>query len=247
MPKANALTTGKVFVWDIETTDFKANFGHMLMWAGKFVGEDTVYYHRIDQQESWNPKDPLTMIDDKEIVASAIEMLDSADVVVHHYGDKFDLPFLNTRALINNLLPPLPPSTIDTCKIARNGLKMTSNRLAALAETLAGEDEQKQGLSKDQWKLAAIGHKKTLDAMLDYCIADVIATEAIYLRMRPIMRHHPFVGKSTHKDEGYDVCPACGGTHTIKHGSRRTRRFEVFRRRCQACGNAYEAGRKKIA
>jgi len=34
--------TSKILVWDIETSDFKANFGHMLMWAAKFVGEDVI-------------------------------------------------------------------------------------------------------------------------------------------------------------------------------------------------------------
>jgi DNA polymerase elongation subunit (family B) len=248
MPKKvnDLLTNGRILVWDIETTDFKANFGHLLMWSAKFVGEDEVYYSRIDETKGYG-KTPHSFMDDKRLVEELIPLIEEADAIVHHYGDRFDLRFLNTRALENNLLPPAPPTTIDTWKIARNNLAMTSNRLGVLAESFAREDRQKGGLSKEQWKLAVHGHKPTLDAMLDYCIHDVLATEDVYVKLMPLIRNHPYVGPAAAPDQRRTQCPACGSIKTCGNGVRRTKIYEVYRQRCQNCGNSFERGRKKIA
>lgn len=240
------LTTGKILVWDIETSDFKANFGHMLMWSAKFVGEDHVYYSRIDDNPDYG-KTPHSFLDDKRMLEELVPLIDEADMIVHHYGDRFDLRFVNTRCLENDLLPPLPPTTLDTWKVARSHLAMTSNRLGVLAESFGG-DNQKGGLSKEQWKLAVHGHKPTLDAMLDYCIDDVLATEAVYLKLRPVIRHHPYIGPATGPaSDRVKQCPTCGSHHTHGHDTRRTKCFEVYRRRCMNCGSAFESSRRKIA
>ena len=240
------LTTGKILVWDIETTDFKANFGHLLCWVAKFVGEEHYYYARIDDHPEYG-KDPFSMMRDDWMTEQIVELIDSADAIVHHYGDKFDLPFVNTRALENGLLPPLPPTTIDTCKVARSGLKMTSNRLGVLAESFGG-DCQKGGLSKEEWKLATHGHRPTMDRMLAYCLDDVLATEQVYLNLRPIIRNHPYIGPAVGSAiERQKQCPTCGSVNTHGHDTRRSKCFEIYRRRCLNCGSAFESGRRKIA
>ena len=232
---------GKIFVWDIETTDFKANFGHMLMWAGKFVGEDRVYSSRIDNTKGYG-KTPLSMINDFEIVSQLRDMVESAGAIVHHYGDRFDLPFLNTRCLEWGILPPAKPTTIDTWRVARQNLAMTSNRLGVLAESFGG-DNQKGGLSKNQWKLAHHGDKDVLDAMMEYCIQDVKATEAIYLRMRPLIWNHPIM----HGNRNELLCPACGSAKTSGNGTRRTKHQIVYRQRCRDCGTGFIRSRENIS
>lgn len=240
------LPQGKVLVWDIETTDFKGDFGHMLMWAAKWVGDDTTYYSRIDDSTTWDDSDPESRVQDREVVEEIVAMIEEADMLVHHYGDKFDLPFLNTRCLANGIVPPAPKSSIDTCKIARAALKMTSNRLGNLADFLASPDARKGALSKKQWKLAGQGHRATLDAMLDYCIADVIATEAVYLKLRSVIRQHPHMAAVVLDEPAALRCPACGGVNTHKHATRRTLRQIQSRRRCDDCGHTYIASRTSI-
>jgi hypothetical protein len=231
---------GKILVWDIETSDFKANFGHMLMWAAKFVGEEPVFRGRIDQTPGYG-KTPLSMINDREIVESIRDLVDSAGAIVHHYGDRFDLRFLNTRCLEWGLLPPGKPTTIDTWKVAKFNLAMTSNRLGTLAESFGG-DHQKGGLSKEQWKLAVHGDRDVLDAMMQYCIDDVLATEAVYLKMRPLIWNHPI----THVKYGDLVCPTCGSGNTTGNGTRRTKHYLVHRQRCRECGASFERKREKM-
>lgn len=231
---------GKILVFDIETSDFKANFGYMLMWCAKFIGEDEVHYARIDDTKGFG-KTPESMINDYDIVMALRDLVDEADAVVYHYGDRFDLRFLNTRCLEHGELPPGKVTSIDTWKIARNNLAMTSNRLGTLAESYGG-DHQKGGLSKLQWKLAVHGCKDTLDAMLDYCRDDVLATEAVYLTLRPLIWNHPI----THGVPGTRTCPACGHENSHGNGTRRTKHFLVHRRRCPQCGTGFESHREKI-
>ena len=234
------LEPGKILVYDIETTDFKANFGHMLMWAGKFVGEDQIYSMRIDENPDYNTG-ARTMIDDKRIVLGIRDLLESADAIVHHYGDRFDLPFVNTRCLEWGELPPAATSKIDTWRVARQNLAMTSNRLGVLAESFGG-DNQKGGLSKNQWKLAHHGDKEVLDAMMEYCIQDVRATEAIYLAMRPLIWNHPVM----HTGNDEILCPACGSEKTHGNGTRRTKHQLIYRQRCTKCGTGFIRRREAI-
>lgn len=237
MPKVEP---GKILVFDIETTDFKANFGHMLMWAGKFVGDPEVFTARIDENPFYG-RDAFSMIDDERITRELRDLVDKADVVVYHYGDRFDLRFLNTRCLENGILPPAKVTSIDTWKVAKYNLAMTSNRLGTLAESFGG-DNQKGSLSKEQWKLAHHGHKPTLDAMMEYCVGDVMATEAIYIKMRPLMWSHPIMHGTAEENR----CPVCGSYRTHGNGTRRTRQYLVYRQRCAECGNGFIRKREKI-
>lgn len=246
MSQTVILPKGKILVWDIETTDLKGDFGHMLMWAAKFVGEKDIWSARIDDSASWSDSDPESRVDDKQIVSELIEMIESADMLVHHYGDKFDRPFLNTRCLANGLIPPGPKSSVDTCKVARAALKMTSNRLGNLADFLNPPDQQKGGLSKKQWKLAAQGHRATLDAMQQYCVDDVVATEGVYLRLLPVMTSHPHMAPIIFGEDSALRCPACGSANTHAQGRRRTMHQIHHRRSCKDCGHWYIGHRKSI-
>ena len=233
----------RILVWDIETTDFKANFGHMLMWAGKFVGEDYVYYDTINSNPKYGTS-PKSMMDDRHLVKSVIELINQADAIVHHYGDRFDLRFVNTRALEWGLEPPRPVATIDTWKVARSHLAMTSNRLRTLAESFS--ESQKGDIAKNEWKLAAHGDPRVLKRMLDYCIGDVLATEEVYLALRPLIRNHPYMGLAVELPADDGICPVCGSASTQSRGTRRTKCFVIRRHQCQSCGSWFDGARKKV-
>jgi DNA polymerase elongation subunit (family B) len=241
------LNEGKILVFDIETSDFKANFGYMLMWAAKFVGEDHVWCDTIADNPDFRSS-PDAMMDDRRIVESLRDTVNEADALVAHYGSRFDLPFLNTRCLEHGIAPPVSTSMIDTWRVARSQLAMTSNRLGTLGESFADPENQKGGMSKRQWKLAVHGCQDTLDEMLEYCIQDVTTTEEVYLKLLPVIKHHPFVGPAPQGRPAQEslTCPVCGSMDTQGHDSRRTKNFAVFRRRCKNCGSAFESARKKL-
>lgn len=236
----------KILVFDLETTGFKADFSHLLTAAAKFVGEEEVYYWRIDHHPDYG-KTPASMMNDKWIVEGVIELIEESDMLVGHYLDRFDVPFLNTRALDWGLMPAPQIRTVDTWKIARQNLALGRNSLANVADFLNDETAQKGGLSKTQWKLAAHGDKKVLDAMVEYNIGDVIATEEAYLKLRPVMKNHPYVSAPVNGEDRTHQCNACGSMNTVSKGSYYTKLYHVARRRCKDCGTPFEEGRSRIS
>ncbi len=240
------LDKGRIVVYDIETTDFKADFGHMLMWAALDIGDDWIYTDRIDAYPGYGAT-AESMMDDSGIVASLIDHMTGADIQIGHYASGFDLKFLNTRALRHGIHPLQPIPMIDTWRILKDNLALRSNSLKNGAEFFGGP--QKGGLSKNEWALASHGHKKTLDKMMEYNVDDILATENVYLNMRPLLRNHPFAGALASGIEDsliHYVCPACASSTVQRRGIRRTRCFMIRRVHCQSCGLWFEGKRSKI-
>lgn len=57
--------------------------------------------------------------DDSRIMKLLWDLLNEAEIVVTHNGDKFDLPKINSRFIINNLPPTTPYFSVDTCKVCK--------------------------------------------------------------------------------------------------------------------------------
>ena len=71
--------------------------------------------------------------DDGRIVKKLWKLLDEADIVIAHNGEKFDIPKINSRFIIHGLNPPKPYKQIDTKKVAAKQFGFSSNKLDALA------------------------------------------------------------------------------------------------------------------
>ena len=74
--------------------------------------------------------------DDRELVARVWDLLDEADFVVAHNGDKFDLKKLNARFVAHDMGAPTPYISIDTLKMARSAFQFNANNLDALGQHL---------------------------------------------------------------------------------------------------------------
>ena len=234
---------GKLLVFDLETSDLSANRGHIICAAAKWVGEKMVYTWRIDEGDGYG-KTPKSYFNDKHIVAGLIPLLEEADAVIAYYGTGFDVPYVNTRAFINKLKPPVPFTVIDPWKTARSRLKLARNDMGSVAAALGAP--AKTHLPWADWQLARYGDSKSIDKLLKYNVNDIRVLEEVYLELRPLIAAHPYIGPIVAGDAACR-CPACGSARSKGHGTRRTRVFEVYRRRCTSCGTAYETKRKKIA
>jgi len=116
---------------------------------------------------------------DKKLVEDFVKVLNKADEIVAHNGDKFDIKKIRTRAMLNRV--PMRPiyKSYDTLKKSRSFLSTGDNRLDALANMLGvGAKLPHQGWK--MWKGVAEGDKKALKAMGDYCDVDVIVLEDVY-------------------------------------------------------------------
>lgn len=228
-------------IYDLETTDLKANKGHILTASAKWLDDPEIHTWRIDDHIKYG-KTPLSFMNDKWIVEGLVQMITEASMLVHQYGDGFDLPFLNTRALFWGVDPAPQIRTVDTWKVMRSSLALTSNRLKTGAAFLNGSREQKEdNLDISEWMLAEHGDKSVLDRMLVYNMQDVVATEALYKRLRPLIKNHPYVAEGN-EDGPRMSCPACGGKGKST-GSYYTKLHDVRRRRCNTCGTPWEESR----
>lgn len=233
--------TAKLLVFDIETSGLDANRGHIICAAAKWVGQKDVITWRIDATPKYGTT-PRSFFDDSLIVKGLIPLMEEADVVIGHYASRFDVPYVTTRAIANGVAPPGPVTVVDTWSAARSGLKLARNDLGSVG-TLFRVKHQKGHIPWPEWEVARYGDTKAISKLLAYNVQDVRSTEEVYLKLRPIIKHHPYVG---YPAAGFARCPACGNKTYQSRGARRTRHFEIFRGCCKSCGTWFELGRKKI-
>jgi DNA polymerase III epsilon subunit-like protein len=197
----------------------------MLTWSAKWHGEKHIYGDKLSPKE-------VNEENDYRIVHSLRDMMDEADVIVAHNGDKFDLPSINTRMVVNGITQPSPYRSVDTLKIAKRNFKFSSNRLDYLGEILGlGRKLDTGGF--DLWARCMAGEAKAFQEMLDYNMQDVVLLEAVYDELRPYHKTHPNQGVTS----DVPVCPKCGGQHMQKRGYSVTQVSKYQRYQCQDCGS----------
>src|SRR5258708_10389741 len=106
-----------VMFLDIESTNLKADYGYMVCVSWKWEGKKRVYHAVITDAPTFK-KDPTN---DAWIVEQLRPELERADLVVFHYGSRFDYPFLQTRALTHGLMLLPRVKWVDTWRVARDG------------------------------------------------------------------------------------------------------------------------------
>lgn len=164
----------KVGCFDIETSNLKANFGIMLSWAIYYPQTGETIYDHI------TPGDIRKGTKDARIVSSACDELRGCDRVITHYGTRFDIPFVRTRALYwkrkrdaNSYEFSFPGYGevyhTDVWRIAKAKLCLHSNRQGAIGETILGYDE-KTRIHPDIWLDMSYGNPKQRQAAIEYII-----------------------------------------------------------------------------
>ncbi len=227
-----------VWVWDfgkqyvpptnlVRDENNKQRVWHVLSWAAKWLYDDNVISDIVTPEESVNR-------DDSRVLKSIWELLDEADIVIAHNGDRFDLRKLNARFILNDMPPPSPYKSIDTLKIARKEFAFSSNKQDFLTKTFGLAEKLKTDFQL--WIDCMNGDKKALDNMLNYNERDVVGLEQVYLKLRPYIKNHPNLGVLM--DE--NVCPSCG-SKSIKASNATyftsSNEFPVYR--CGGCQSPF--------
>lgn len=229
----------RILVFDIESTNLKANFGSILCVGYKFVGQRSTHVPSIlDYHDICNHCDRIEDPEnDRELLKEFSRVYNSADIVVSWYGKGFDVPFIQTRLLFHKLPPLSPVPHVDGCRdIAQKYLKLHSNRLGAVQEFL-DLPNAKTPLASKEWNLARAGKKRGLKYVIEHCKQDVLVLEEAYLKLRNLMPRHPNVGL-LHQDR--EACPFCGGSSTHARGTYVSGSREYQRYQCQRCGGWFK-------
>jgi len=231
----------KILLFDIETTPMEVYvwglFGNkyiqhgnvikdwnVLSWSAKWLCDSGIISDIQASKEAMNRYD-------KRVLGGIWVLINQADVVIAHNGDKFDLKKLNTRFHMNGFLPPSPYQSIDTLKVAKRNFAFSSNRLDYLGQIMTNKG--KISTNFQLWTDCLRGDPKALHNMLEYNEEDVRLLEEVYLELRPWIKSHPNVG--VYMDG--EVCPSCGSDDVHANGGYYTtmaNRYESYR--CDDCG-----------
>lgn len=240
----NMVKLPKILIFDIETSPLKAYIfatrlwntnvneeqvlseWFALCWSAKWLFDDKIISDRLTSREARNE-------DDSRIVKSLWKLLDEADIVVAHNGDKFDVPNMNTRFIVNNLPPTSPYQTIDTCSIAKKQFGFSHNNLNALARVFGFKSKMETNFQL--WKSCVDGDEVALQRMEKYNRHDVELLEEVYMKIRPWIHSHPNIGLYTEATE--PICSNCGSrniTKTEKFYYTMTGKYELYKCECGA-------------
>lgn len=228
----------KVLIFDIETAPnlayvwgkWKQNIyskqfvekSYIMSFAAKWLHSDEVIY--VDNRHN----------DDRQLVKELYKLLDEADVVVAHNGDKFDLPTVLGRGVVHGFKPPSPYHSVDTLKVARRKFRFLSNSLADLCEelNLPLKGDHKKFAGFDLWVQCLKQNDAAWEEMKEYNIQDIFSLEALYLRLLPYITNHPNVG------EYEESCPSCGSLDLQRRGIYKPKSGLNYQRySCNSCGS----------
>lgn len=227
----------KVFLVDIETAPFigyiwgkydqtvikKIRGWHLLSFAYKELGKQPV---RCFSRPDFKDKT------DKSITRAIWGVLDSADVIIAHNGDRFDIPKLRSKFVEHGLLPPKPFKTIDTKKIAKAHFGFYSNSLNDIADDLGlGKKLETGGF--ELWEGCMAGDPKAWRKMVAYNKQDVILLEKVYERLKVWHPSHPNLALY----EDRPGCPVCSSLKVQRRGFQINKVARSFRYQCRDCAH----------
>ena len=198
----------------------------ILCVAYKWLGEGKV---NIISQPDF-PRYEKNKTDDKYVLLELWKVLDEADIVIAHNGMSFDLPKINARFITHGMTPPSPYKVIDTLRVSRNKFKFDSNKLDALGKTLGvGQKLEHEGIKL--WLDCMSGDESAWKKMIKYNKQDVALLEEVYLKLRPWITNHPYIGNKP------DECPNCHSEKLQSRGTQINKGGKVnYRFQCQDCG-----------
>lgn len=171
--------------FDLETSNLEADFSILLSAAIKPFGQKAIVF-RADNYPAWT----TDRANDCQITKAIAGELRKHAIVVGHYSQRFDIPFLRAK-MTKHHLEPLPPMFgIDSWRIARNNFKVSSRRLKNLADYFdIGEKEPVEG---GLWMSAAYnGAKEAMDKIVAHNIIDVEILERLACISFPYLKSIP--------------------------------------------------------
>jgi hypothetical protein len=192
--------------------------------------QDKKKVHCLD----WNLEVPQC---DKALLERIIPLLEEADQIVAHNGDRFDLPWIRGRCLVNRIPCPDIFATLDTLKGMRSKFKLNSNKLDYISKLLGGPGKMETG-GFQLWHDVMDGNKSALKTMKKYCKGDVLRLEEVYLDIEPYLPVKTHVGVLNGSPRW--SCPRCGSESVVSNGKVvLASGLSKTKMKCKDCGGYY--------
>jgi predicted RNA-binding Zn-ribbon protein involved in translation (DUF1610 family) len=219
--------------------DMIATEWSILSYSAKYLGRPAVAY------ADTGGRGKSKVRDDKAILKQIWGFLNEADIVIGQNVRRFDLKKINARLIVSGFRPYSPVRVIDTMEAAKRSFAFTSNKLEWLSKYLTNspKSKHKKFPGFELWKECLEDNPSAWAEMKKYNKQDVIATEKLYMKLRPWITNHPNLAVYT--DTGM-ACPKCGSLDIEKNGTRATSAGRYQRYRCNDCGGCM-SGKKLLA
>lgn len=217
--------------------------GAMVCFASKWYGQDEIEFY-----SDWQ-------LGEEGMVLEAWRLLDEADVVVHFYGSKFDIPHMNTSFLRYGFPPPSPFKQVDLKLVVGKQFKFSSNKLEFVSRVLGLEGKvEHEGFplwDKVMNEIRRNGKKPftpeveadAKERMAIYNKRDVFLLDEVYEALLPWIPNHPH----RHLYEDGCGCPTCGADAEFmnREGYSYTKlsRFKQFR--CIVCDSWFRSNKRE--
>lgn len=245
----------KTLYFDIETSPCTA-----FVWS---TGKQFVQYNQMGKE--WNiicvsymwdtDKKPtsisfdlnkydLTKFDDdsdKKLLKEFSEIYNSAEVVVAHNGQHFDISKIRAR-LVKYGLPDLDPIIVSDTYIKSKRIGFTSHKLDSIGKFL--NLGRKSHTDFDLWLKVIHKDKKALDYMVKYCEQDVKLLRQVHLALAPYIK--PSVNLAVYNQDN-TLCHKCGHNRFRNKGYTYTRLGKYLDLRCTKCFTTQHRGENLLA
>ena len=241
LSKQSLRMRAKILILDIETAPMKAYVWRrwkqnvhdsqiisrwfILTWSAKWLNSDKVYSGKLTGKQA-------IAQDDKVQMSALWHLLDEADIVIAHNGEKFDIPQINARLIVHGLKPTRPYQQIDTLKIARRQFDFDGNGLDNLANIFGIEGKIQTDF--ELWDRCMAGDTDALSTMEKYNKQDVLLLEEMYIKLRPWIKSHPNLG--LYVDAEKPICSSCGSSDVKPSGNYVTSTGMYQTHVCGDCG-----------
>lgn len=168
----------KTAIFDLETSSLFADTGILLCAVVKEYGNKTTpIVIRADKFSSWKENRSNC----KQVVQATIEALEDFDIYVAHNGQFFDKTILTSWALKFGRRVDLRfAKFIDPVMLARRHMRLSRRSLHNLLQFLEIPEQKTEILWKHWMRATLDGSSRSLDYIVEHCIADVVALEKAY-------------------------------------------------------------------
>jgi DNA polymerase elongation subunit (family B) len=215
--------------WEQDVIKFQREW-ELASFAYKWLGESEV--HCMSRRN----------LTEKQLVKNLLDLFNSADVLIAHNGDQFDIKKSRAKFIQFGFKPPAINKSIDTKKIAKSQFAFNSNSLNDLGETLGlGKKVETGGF--DLWLRCMNNEKAAWGLMEKYNKQDVILLEKVYYKFRSWMPNHPNLAVL----EDRAGCATCASTRIQYRGFTPTPKNKKRRYVCLDCGKWDTAALEKKA
>lgn len=237
----------RVLFLDIETAPAKGYFwgktyqtdiikvlrpSFMLSYAWQWMEDNKIHFKGLPDYKFYKQN----LENDFFLTKDLRELMNTADVIIAHNGDRFDIPTIQARMIRYNMQPASPFKTVDTLKAMKFNFKIESNRLNFAAQYLGiGEKLPHTGL--DLWERCMSGDTKAWGVMEEYNRHDIYLLKEVYDRIKGYIKNHPDLSAY---DFALRTCPTCRSNHVIKRGHGVNRISQYVEYQCRDCGKYFK-------